>query len=80
MVEQLDGEDAIKELTNIVGGSVILELGGDACTYTLGLPHLILPLPTGSTPPPSRTCCLNCEGHLLFITWEPDSQATAVAA
>lgn len=72
------GEDAIKELTNIVGGSVILELGGHECSYTLGLPQLS----TSSNGPSqsSQTCCLNCEGHLLFVTWEPGSVPVSLAA
>lgn len=67
------GDDAIKELTNIVGGSVILELGGRDCTYSLGLPQLAQP--TKASPTMSRTCALDCEGHPLFITWDPEAKA-----
>jgi len=35
----VDGRDAIKELANIMGGSVTLELGGDKSEYRLGLPE-----------------------------------------
>jgi hypothetical protein len=72
------GDDAIKELTNIMGGSVILELGGRDCTYSLGLPQLATPSPT--PPSPDRTCALDCEGHPLFITWDPDATAKPLAA
>lgn len=72
------GEDAIKELSNIVGGSVILELGGLECAYTLGLPQLLPPVEASAEP--SRTCCLDCEGNLLFITWEPGAVPTLLAA
>jgi len=72
------GEDAIKELTNIVGGSVILELGGNECFYTLGLPQLSPP--SEGAPELSRTCCLDCEGNLLFVTWEPGAVPTSLAA
>jgi len=72
------GDDAIKELTNIVGGSVILELGGRECTYTLGLPQLSPPSSGASER--SRTCCLDCEGHLLFVTWEPAAVPASLAA
>ncbi len=72
------GEDAIKELTNIVGGSVILELGGRECTFTLGLPELCPPSHGASQV--SQTCCLDCEGHLLFVTWEPVAASGLLAA
>ena len=72
------GEDAMKELTNIVGGSVVLELGGRDCTYSLGLPSLSA-CPTG-TPEAAQTCCLDCEGQLLFVTWEPDATPSSLAA
>ena len=35
------GDDAIKELTNILGGSVIHELGGADNTFSLGLPQVV---------------------------------------
>ena len=72
------GDDAIKELTNIVGGSVILELGGRDCAYSLGLPQIA---PQSPKPPSiDHTCALDCEGHPLFITWEPDAVAKPLAA
>lgn len=72
------GDDAIRELTNIMGGSVILELGGRDCTYSLGLPQIAL---SSSSPAAiDRTCALDCEGHPLFITWNPDAIAKPLAA
>ncbi len=72
------GDDAIKELTNIMGGSVILELGGRDCTYSLGLPQVAAPSNTAVAL--DRTCALDCEGHPLFITWDPDSVVKPLAA
>ncbi len=72
------GPDAIKELTNIVGGSVILELGGRECSYTLGLPQLSPP--SNGPSKRSKICCLDCEGHLLFVTWEPGALPASLAA
>lgn len=72
------GEDAIKELTNIVGGSVILELGGRDCTYSLGLPQLSPPSHVACQASP--TCSLDCEGHMLFVTWEPGAACESLAA
>lgn len=75
------GEDAIKELTNIVGGSVINELGGGECTYSIGLPQVVSGtdrLPSaGAT---SATCCVECDGNLLFVTWIPEAASASKAA
>jgi Chemotaxis phosphatase CheX len=72
------GDDAVKELANIMGGSVILELGGRDCSYSLGLPAIV---PASATLPAlERTCALDCEGHPLFITWDPDATAKPLAA
>jgi CheY-specific phosphatase CheX len=69
------GQDAIKELTNIVGGSVVMELGGSDCTYSLGLPELLAPTPAAPRAASARSCCLDCEGQLLFVIWTPDAMA-----
>ncbi|MDX2131705.1 MAG: chemotaxis protein CheX [Planctomycetota bacterium] len=73
------GEDAIRELTNIVGGSVVATLGGANSTYSLGLPQTV---PPASLPgrPRATTCALHCEGHTLYVTWIPDAADAAKAA
>lgn len=35
------GSDALREMANIVGGSVILAMSGEVCEYSLGLPELV---------------------------------------
>lgn len=72
------GDDAIKELTNILGGSVIHELGGADNTFSLGLPQIV----QKSNEPAAidRTCALDCEGHALFITWDPDAASSRKVA
>jgi CheY-specific phosphatase CheX len=72
------GDDAIKELTNILGGSVIHELGGADNTFSLGLPQVVQSTNTPATM--DRTCALDCEGHPLFITWDPDAVASKKVA
>ncbi|MBS0196875.1 MAG: chemotaxis protein CheX [Planctomycetes bacterium] len=76
------GVDAIRELTNIVGGSVVAELGGRDCAYSLGLPEPLIGACPTVTPEVGvkRTCCLDCEGQLLFVTWTPDKAPASLAA
>jgi CheY-specific phosphatase CheX len=72
------GDDAIKELTNILGGSVIHELGGTDNTFSLGLPQVVSAPNTPASM--DRTCGLDCEGHPLFITWDPDASTSKKVA
>ena len=60
----------IDELANIVGGSVILDLGGDDCPFRLGLPHRC---PTADCPPSDRCTriVLDAEGERLEVRWQP---------
>ncbi|MFZ4573348.1 MAG: chemotaxis protein CheX [Phycisphaerales bacterium] len=63
------GEDALRELANIVGGCVIAELGGKDRSLKLSLPQTSVsagPLHPAET---AVVCCLNCEGHPLLVTW-----------
>ena len=76
---EVQGQDAIKELANIVGGSTILELGGSDCQYSLRLPELL----DGSWAPEpgdnGAACFVESEGELLKVVWHPmdSSQSTA---
>lgn len=56
-------DEALRELANIVGGSVITALGGDDCRFSLGLPSL------GNHAPSEETtlCVLNAEGERLEV-------------
>lgn len=71
-----DGHDAIRELANIMGGSVILDLGGDRCEYRLGLPELAQP-PAGGAGP---LCCLESAAGAILVRWEPTARAETRAA
>lgn len=73
---EVEGRDAIKELANILGGSVILELGGDDCEYRLGLPEEAEPIPftTGAQCYVESTC------GALRVYWAPQTDASSMAA
>jgi hypothetical protein len=71
------GVDALKELSNIIAGSVVAELGGRDHVFSLGLPE------TGPEPEGGEAgcrCCLDCEGEGLCVSWLPDEQIRAIAA
>jgi hypothetical protein len=65
-VTDAQSEEALRELANILGGSVITRLGGTDCQFLLGLPQL------GATAPDTRSsatqCTLDAEGERLDIT------------
>ena len=76
----IEGEDAIKELANIVGGSAILKLGGEKCEYSLHLPELIQASDLPSSDNNTQVCFVESEGELLKVIWQPtDSSASAAA-
>ncbi len=77
---EIEGADALRELANVLGGSVITELGGKDCTYSLGLPSTIPPEDKSESSTQAQTCRLDCEGQLLIVTWTPDSVASKRAA
>lgn len=62
-VSDLQSEEALRELANIVGGSVITALGGSDCRISLGLPRLGRATPTGT----ATTCILDAEGQRLEV-------------
>lgn len=70
-----DGRDAIRELANILGGSVTLELGGDRAEHRLGLPEDADP-----AAPPARIgadCNLISASGALRVAWTPETLARA---
>ncbi len=62
-VSDAQTNEALRELANIVGGSVISALGGENCAFSLGLPHIGKPDLSGTT----TTCVLDAEGERLEI-------------
>lgn len=67
-----EGAEALAELANIIGGSIVVELGGERRRIALGLPEISLACPF---PGESITCTLNSEGEPLCVTWIPRSVA-----
>lgn len=75
-----EGEDAIKELANIVGGSAIMELGGEKCEYSLRLPELVEASDLPNSDNNTQTCFVESEGELLKVIWQPTDSAASAAA
>lgn len=75
-----EGLDALREMTNIVGGSVVTVLGGTHCKLSLGLPSVI----DNSTIPTKAAnkehCILDAEGERLDVFWIPNTASAAKAA
>lgn len=74
---QTQGRDALQELANIIGGSIILELGGEDCRFSLGLPELTS---VDSVPAGGCACVLDSEGERLDVRWCAHAEPTAQAA
>lgn len=62
-ITDIQSEEALRELANIVGGSVITALGGSECRFSLGLPRLGRAKPTGD----DTMCVLDAEGQRLEV-------------
>ncbi len=65
------GSDALREVANILGGSVILALSGDTCDYSLGLPELVAAdEASGATGSAERVdCTVVTESGTLRVLW-----------
>ena len=74
-----EGVDALSELANIVGGSIILELGGENQYIKYGLPTPINSEAAKSVLQNSITCYLECDGDLLSVSWNSASEQAAAA-
>ncbi len=62
-ISDVQAEEALRELANIVGGSVITALGGSDCRFSLGLPKL----GRGSADETDTACVLDAEGERLEV-------------
>lgn len=76
----VEGEDAIKELANIVGGSTILELSGVDCHYSLKLPELVEAPEMPEPGDRGAACFVESEGELLQVVWCPTDPSQSAAA
>ncbi len=77
---ETQGQDAIKELANIVGGSTILELGGADCKYSLRLPELLDGSSASEPGDNGAVCFIESEGELLKVVWHPMDSSQSAAA
>ncbi|GAB4548868.1 MAG: hypothetical protein Tsb0013_09720 [Phycisphaerales bacterium] len=66
------GVDAMRELANILAGSILTTIGGKEHAYRLGLPET-----TDSTAPSDGcvTCAMDSMGEPLLIAWRPKAAA-----
>jgi hypothetical protein len=69
------GRDALRELANIIGGSLICELGGARCPFSIGLPTGCdaSAVPTS----PTAVATLDVEGERLEVHWTRTAIAQA---
>ena len=77
---EVQGKDAIKELANIIGGSAILELGGDDCQYSLQLPELAGGTSASEPGDDGAACFVESEGEILKVVWRPMDSSQSAAA
>ena len=81
VTDEASATDALKELGNLLGGSVVLELGGRDSSYSLGLPGVVDPKdPRISGADAAVVATLDCEGELLQVIWTPGASSSAKAA
>lgn len=73
---EVEGRDAIRELANIMGGSVVLEMGGDDCEYRLGLPEEAEPVPFTV----GVECYIESTFGALRVYWAPRAGSASKAA
>ena len=59
-----EGLDAIRELANILGGSVLHDIGGQQSEFSLGLPTMVDAMAESD----SATCWFVCEGESLTVS------------
>ena len=74
-----EGDDALRELANIIGGSVVTAFGGEINNFSLGLPERT---DTDSVPDDGAAlqCVFDSEGEALSVKVWPVAQSGAQAA
>lgn len=73
------GQDALNELSNIVGGSVVIALGGDDHRFLLNLPQTASRNQAPDSSDQSCQCLLESENGLLRVHWAPGAASAAAA-
>jgi|GEM_PF-857275 len=73
------GLDALKEMANILGGSIIVAMSGETCEFSLGLPDIITASDTslGSDAPNQTACIVTTDDGVLRVTLTRDADLSA---
>jgi hypothetical protein len=74
------GADALKEMANMIAGSVVVHYGGEDRAYTLGLPELSLRAEFERAAPLGMRASLCSEGEPLSMVWVDASAGVREAA
>ena len=77
---EIEGQDALREMSNIVGGSIVSELGGDRCELSLGLPGLVKLSDMPKFGENAVRCILDSDGERLDVIWVPEATSASKAA
>lgn len=75
-----EGLDALREMTNIIGGSVVTAIGGEHCELSLGLPGVVASGDLPGQNPAGCTCIMDAEGERLVVIWSPNTASESMAA
>lgn len=63
------GADALKEMANMIAGSVVVHYGGVDKRYALGLPEMSTRAAFDAASPRGMRTCLSSEGEPLTLVW-----------
>jgi hypothetical protein len=75
---EAEGMDGLRELTNILGGSVLVAIGGEDHRFSLGLPEVL----TDGAPTQGGgdvACALESMGEPLIVCWRAGVAKSAAA-
>lgn len=75
-----EGKDALNELANIVGGSIMIDLGGEHENYEYGLPQSLTDEQLPEATEGMVKSLLQSEMGLLEVTWLPEVASRSAAA
>jgi hypothetical protein len=75
----VQGIDALKEMANILGGSVIVAMSGESCDFSLGLPGIVTEsdVPVAGDPSAQTACTVTTDDGVLRVTWTRDAATNA---
>lgn len=73
------GLDALKEMANILGGSVIVAMSGESCDFSLGLPGIVAATDVSEqgNAASQAACTVTTDDGVLRVTWTRDAASQA---